>query len=37
MILLLDKKSLKSFVKIAPDINKYLKNVFTVQTIQVKI
>ena len=30
IILLLDKKLSKSIVKIAPDVNKYLKNIFTI-------
>ena len=30
----LDKKLSKSIVKIAPDINKYLRNALTIQTIQ---
>ena len=34
MILLLDKKLSKSILKIVPDINKYSRNVFTIQTIQ---
>ena len=34
LILLLDKKMSKSIAKIAPGINKYLRNVFTIPTIQ---
>ena len=34
IILLLDKKLSKSIVEIAPDINEYLRNVFTIQAIQ---
>ena len=34
LILLLDKKLSKSIAKIAPGINKYLRNVFTIPTIQ---
>ena len=33
-MLLLDKKLSKSIVEIAPDINKYLRNIFIFQTIQ---
>ena len=32
--ILLDKKLSKSIAKIAPDIKKYLRNVFTIQAIQ---
>ena len=32
-ILLLDKKLSKSIIEIAPDINGYLRNVYTIQTI----
>ena len=28
------QKMAKSIIKIAPDINEYLRNVFTIQTIQ---
>ena len=34
MIFLLDKNLSKSKFKVAPDINKYLRNVFTIQSIQ---